>query len=313
MIGLSRNILDMFQTMAALNYKHLHYFWVIAKSGGVARASERLHVTSQSISGQIRLLEESVGEPLFRRSGRNLELTDMGRMVFEYADRAFSAGEELQEALREPPGARQAHFKVGVSNVVGRSVAYRILQPALALSQPPRLICHEGRLADLLADLSVHRLDLVISDRPMDTNLNVRGFNHLLGESGVAFLASPALAKRLRPKFPQSLDGAPMLLHGEDSALRPRLMRWFDQQRVRPRIVAEFDDTALLKAFGQEGAGAFVSPLLVADQIAAQFEVERFGESVEIIDQIYAISGERRLTHRAVVAISQAARNVTYA
>lgn len=299
--------------MAHLNYKHLHYFWAIAKAGGVARASERLHVTPQSISGQIRLLEGSIGAPLFRRSGRNLELTETGRMVFEYADRAFSAGEELQDALRRSPGARQAQFRVGVSNVVGRSLSYRILQPALAMPQPPRLVCREGRLPELLADLAVQRLDLVISDRPMDTHLNVRGFNHLLGESGVAFLASPALANRLRKGFPQSLEGAPMLLHGEDSALRQRLMRWLDQRRLRPRIVGEFDDTALLKAFGQEGAGAYIAPMPVAEEICAQFKVKRFGTSMEVIDQIYAISGERRITHPAVVAISQAARNVTYA
>jgi LysR family transcriptional activator of nhaA len=299
--------------MPALNYKHLHYFWSVAKHGGVARAGERLHVTPQSISGQLRLLEESVGEPLFKRVGRALELTDMGIMVFEYAERMFSAGDELQEALREPPGARQAHFRVGVSNVVGRSLSYRILAPALALENPPRLICQEGKLADLLADLSVNRLDLVISDRPTGTALNVRGFNHLLGQCGVAFLATGPLAAKLKRGFPRSLDGAPMLLHGAESVLRQRLLRWLDAQGIRPRVVAEFDDTALLKAFGEEGAGAFVAPELVASQIARQFEVEIFGRTDEVIDQIYAISGERRITHRAVAAISDAARNVTFA
>lgn len=299
--------------MRALNYKHLHYFWTIAKAGGVGKASERLHVTPQSISGQMRLLEDAIGEPLFRRAGRNLELTDTGRMVLEYAERVFAAGEELQAALRQPLGARQSDFRVGVSNVVGRSTSYKILQPALALDRPPRLICREGRLADLLAELSVHRLDLVISDRPMDASLNVRGFNHLLGESGVAFLAAPALAAQLKRGFPKSLDGAPVLLHGEESALRKRLLRWFDQHDIRPRVVAEFDDTALLKAFGKEGAGFFVAPELVSAQIEREFEVKRFGQAGEVIDQIFAISGERRLTHRAVLAISRAARDITFA
>jgi len=299
--------------MRSLNYKHLNYFWTIAKAGGVAKASERLHVTPQSISGQMRLLEEAIGEPLFRRAGRNLELTDTGRMVLEYAERVFAAGEELQAALRQPLGTRQSDFRVGVSNVVGRSMTYRILQPALALEHPPRLICREGRLADLLAELSVHRIDLVISDRPMDASLNVRGFNHLLGECGIAFLAAPALAARLRRGFPGSLDGAPALLHGEDSALRKRLLRWFEQRDIRPRVVAEFDDTALLKAFGQEGAGFFVAPAVVAAQIEQQFDVRRIGETDEVNDQIFAISGERRLTHPAVLAISRAARDITFA
>jgi len=294
--------------MRALNYKHLHYFWTIAKAGGVAKASERLHVTPQSISGQMRLLEEAIGEPLFRRAGRNLELTDTGRMVMEYAERAFSAGEELQAALRQPLGARQSDFRVGVSNVVGRSLTYRILQPALALDRAPRLICREGRLADLLAELSVHRLDLVISDRPMDASLNVRGFNHLLLESGVTFLATSAVAKPRIGAFPHSLDGAPMLLPGGDSAVRAQLVEWFDRLRIQPRVVADFDDTAVMKAFGQGGAGVFPMPTIVAAETAAQYRVVPVGRTDDVRYQLYAVSTERRLTHPAVVAIRDAAR-----
>jgi LysR family transcriptional activator of nhaA len=300
--------------VSALNYKHLHYFWTIVKAGGVARAAERLHVTPQSISGQIRLLSEAIGEPLLRRAGRNLELTDSGRLVFEYADRAFGAFAELQGALAGAPGARhQPQFRVGVSNVLGRSVAYSLLRPALLLPQPPRLICRDGRLPDLLGELALHRLDLVLSDRPMDTSLNVRAFNHLLGECGITFLAAPTLARRLRGGFPRSLDGAPMLLHGESSALRPRLERWFEQHHVQPRIVAEFDDTALLKAFAQEGAGAFGALTLVADQIAKQYALTAVGRTDEIVEQVYAISTERRVTHPAVLAISRTARNEAFA
>ncbi len=298
--------------MPALNYKHLHYFWTIVKCGGVARAAEKLHVTPQSISGQMKLLAEQIGEPLMRRTGRTVELTEAGRFVFEYADRAFGAFEELQGALTDAPGARQT-FRVGVSNVLGRSVAVAMLRPALQLHQPPRMICRDGRLPDLLGELAVHRLDLVLSDRPMDTSLNVRAFNHLLGECDVTFLAAPALARRVRGRFPQSLDGAPMLLPGESSALRPRLERWFEQHRVRPRIVAEFDDTALLKAFAQEGIGVFAALTLVADQIAKQFEVTPIGRVDEIVEQVYAISTERRVTHPAVLAISQTARNEAFA
>ena len=277
------------------------------------RASEYLNISAQSISGQIKIFEESIGEELFRKVGRGVEMTDAGRMVFEYAERIFSAGSELQEALQTTPNERQLPFRVGVSTVVGRSVAYRVLRPVLMLKQTPRLTCVEGRLPELLAELSVNRLDVVISDRPMDTSFNVRGFNHLLGECGVTFLAAPVLAKKLRKNFPQSIDGAPMLMHGGGSALRMRLMRWLEQHRLKPKIVAEFDDTALLKAFGQEGVGAFIAPSLVAQEVAVQYKLESFGQTNEIVDQSYMISTERRLTHPAVVAMSQAARGVMYA
>jgi len=294
--------------LGSINYKHLHYFWTVAKHGGVVRAAERLHVTPQSISGQLRTLETALGARLLRRSGRNLELTDTGRMAFEYADRAFSAGEELLDALREAPGEHAPIFRVGVSNVLGRSMAYSMLLPALALANAPRLVCRDGRLPELLGELAVHRLDMVLSDRPLDQTVSVRGFNHQLVDCGITILAQPALARRLRGAFPACLDGAPFLLHGEGAAIRPRLMRWFEAQRIRPRVVAEFDDTALLKAFAEEGAGAFAAPTLVASDICKRFGVKVVGASDDVREQVFAISAERRLSHPAVLAISEAAR-----
>jgi LysR family transcriptional activator of nhaA len=295
-----------------LNYKHLHYFWMVAKEGGVGRAAERLHVTPQSISGQLRLLEESLGARLLRRAGRGVELTDTGRMVMEYAERAFGAGDDLLEALRSRRGGHQPVFRVGVSNVLGRSMAFSMLQPALSIAEPPRLVCREGRLGDLLGELALHRLDMVLSDRPMDTTVSVRGFNHQLVDSGVTVLAAPALQRRLKGRFPQCLDGAPWLLQGEDSAVRPRLERWFEASGIRPRVVAEFDDTALLKAFAQGGIGVFAASALVAPEICASFGVKPVGDVDEVREQAFAISVERRLTHPAVVAISDAARRSEY-
>ncbi|MFM1987434.1 MAG: hypothetical protein RJA99_391 [Pseudomonadota bacterium] len=298
--------------MASLNYKHLHYFWTVAKVGGVVRAAETLHVTPQSISGQLRLLEEQVGARLLRRAGRGVELTDTGRMVFEYADRAFTAGDELLGALRARPGEHVGTFRVGVSNVLGRSVAFAMLQPALSIPDAPKLLCREGRLQDLLGELAMHRLDMVLSDRPMDASVSVRAFNHLLIDCGIAVLAAPSLAKRLRGRFPACLDDAPWLLHGETSGVRPRLLRWFEAHGVRPRIVAEFDDTALLKAFAQEGVGCFSAPALVADEICAALGVKTIGRTDEVREQTFAISVERRLSHPAVLAISEAARQTPY-
>jgi len=297
--------------MSALNYKHLHYFWVVAKCGGIGRASEQLHLTPQTISGQISLLEESLGYKLFNRIGRRLELNESGRMVFSYADEIFSLGEELEEMLRHRPGERPLQFTVGVADSVQKSIAYMLLEPALKLPETLRIVCREGKLATLLAGLAIQGLDLVIADGPMPANSNVRGYNHLLGECGVCFLATPTLAKQYKKGFPQSLDGAPFLLQGEDSAVRPRLLKWFEKERIRPRIVGEFDDGALLKEFGEAGTGIFAVPSLVAPQVGRQYGVQEIGRTDAVVEQFYAISVERRLSHPAVVAISAAARKRT--
>ncbi|HEY0845578.1 MAG TPA: transcriptional activator NhaR [Noviherbaspirillum sp.] len=294
--------------MSAINYKHLHYFWVVAKCGGVGRASEQLHLTPQTISGQITQLEEMLGYALFDRIGRRLELTETGRMVFSYADEIFSLGEELEDALRHRPGDRPLQFSVGVVDSVQKSIAYMLLEPAMKLPERLRIVCREGKLASLLAGLAIQSFDIVIADGPMPANSNVRGYSHLLGECDIIFFAAPALAKQFRKGFPHSLDGAPFLLPGEDAAVRPRLLKWFDKERIRPRIVGEFDDGALLKEFGEAGAGIFCMPSVVAAQIKRQYGVVEIGRTNAVVEHFYAISVERRLSHPAVVAISSAAR-----
>lgn len=296
--------------MENLNYKHLHYFWMIAKCGGVAKAGERLHVTPQSISTQMRQLESAIGNALWRRAGRKLELTDTGHLVMDYADRLFTVGEELKDALRA--GSRgHSQFKIGIVDVVAKTMAYRLIAPALQLQEPPRLICREGSFVDLLVQLAVHKLDVVISDRPMHTAMNVRGYNHLLLECGVSFLAVPKLAKKLKAGFPASLHAAPFLLPGNDAAVRLRLQAWFDKLHIRPNVVAEFDDRAMMKAFGQEGAGVFSAPSFVAEEVAKQHDLQIFGSTTEVQEQAYAVTSERRIKHPAAVAISEAAKLVS--
>ena len=294
--------------MNAINYKHLHYFWVVAKSGGIGRASERLHLTPQTISGQIALFEDVLGYPLFNRVGRRLELNDAGRVVLSYADEIFTSGEELQEVLRSRPDGLPLQFRVGVADAVPKAIAYLLLEPSMELPDSLRIVCREGKLNDLLADLAIHRLDIVIADSPMPANIDVRGYNHLLGECSVSFFAAEELAKKYKKGFPKSLDGAPFLMAGEEAAVRPRLMRWFEKERVHPRIVGEFDDGALLQAFGEAGKGIFAAPSAVADQICKQSDVTELGRTNLVTEQFYAISVERQLTHPAVVAISSAAR-----
>lgn len=294
--------------MSKLNYKHLYYFWVVAKSGGITRACERLHLTPQTVSGQLSQFEEVLGERLFKRTGRRQELTDRGQVVLRYAEEIFSLGQELEDVLRHKSGARQLQFRVGISDAVPKVLAYRLIEPALRAQDKLRMICREGKVAALLAELAVNRLDIVIADSPMPPSVEVRAFNHLLGECGITFFATQDLASQYGRNFPSGLDGAPMLIPGDDVASRPRLMRWFEEQRIRPKIVGEFDDGALMMAFGQAGVGVFTAPSAIAAQIRQQFGVVELGNTDAVTERFYAISVERKLTHPAVVAISEAAR-----
>ena len=294
--------------MSALNYKHLHYFWAVAKAGGIARASERLHLTPQTVSGQLSLFEDTLGYKLFTRVGRRLEISDAGRVVLSYADEIFTLGEELEGVMRHPAEGRMPQFRVGVSDAVPKSIAYRLLEPAVRLAEPPCIVCREGKLGSLLAELAVHRLDIVIADSPMSSAISIKGFSHLLGESDMTFFATEQLARKHQGSFPQCLDGAPMLLPGEDVAVRARLKQWFEKLQIQPRVVGEFDDGALQKAFGQGGIGIFAAPSAIAREVGQQYGVVAIGRTAEVTEQFYAISVERRLTHPAVIAISSAAR-----
>ncbi|HED16461.1 MAG TPA: transcriptional activator NhaR [Gammaproteobacteria bacterium] len=291
-----------------INYKHLHYFWVVAKTGSIARASERLHLTPQTISGQLSLLEDHLGEALFNRVGRNLELTETGRLVLSYADEIFSLGGELEEMLRNLPAGRPLVFKVGVADVVPKSIAYRLLAPALQLPEPVRIVCREGSIDSLLAELAVHRVDLVIADGPIPAGVNVRGYNHPLGECGISFFAVPDLARKLGKGFPQCLNGEPLLLPGEMTIVQGRLLKWFDEQHIQPRIIGEFDDSALMKAFGKAGAGVFIAPTPIAAEVEQQYNVKSIGKTDEVRDQFFAISVERKISHPAVASITTMAR-----
>jgi LysR family transcriptional activator of nhaA len=245
---------------------------------------------------------------LFRRSGRNLELADAGQRILSYAEEIFTIGDDLLEVLRGQTTEKTLPFTVGIADSVSKSVAYRLVEPALIIEKPVRLICREGRLAPLLADLAVHRLDMIIADRPMPTHLNVRGYNHLLGESGLTVFGALCLAKSLSGSFPAVLDNAPFLLPGEDVAIRPKLIQWLEVNNLHPRIIGEFDDSAMVKAFGQAGAGLFIAPTAIAEHVCEQYKVTAIGRIDTVVEQVYAITTERRLTHPAIVAISKAAR-----
>ena len=295
--------------MANLNFKHLRYFWMVAKSGSIARASEHLHLTPQSISGQLSEFEAALGVDVFRRVGRGLELTEAGQRMLGYAEQIFSLGDELLDALRDDTHSQTVTFRVGIADSVPKMVAYRLVEPSLNFSEPVKLVCREGRLTTLLADLAVHRLDMVIADRTMPDNLNVRGYDHFLGESGVSVFGAGSLVKQFAKPFPHLLDGAPFLLPGIEVALHARLMRWFEAERLPPRIVGEFDDSALLKAFGQAGAGFFVAPTAIETHVVRQNDVAVVGRIETVREQIYAITNERKLTHPIIAAICRFAQH----
>lgn len=290
-----------------LNYHHLFYFWMTAREGGVTAASERLRIAQPTISTQIRVLENQFGEKLFRKVGRKLELTEVGRMVYGYAEEIFSIGQELMDNVRGRGGGRPVRFIVGVADVVPKLVAYRLLQPALMLDEPVRMTCHEDKPEKLLPELATHALDLVLTDAPLSGSIHVRAFNHQLGESTVSLFAAPELAKKLRRGFPKSLDGTPMLMPTDNTVLRRALDTWLADRGIHPRIVAEFEDSALLKSFGQSGAGVFPGTSAISAEICAQHRVQQIGTIDDVTERYYAISVERRIRHPAVAAVVAAA------
>jgi len=294
--------------MSSLNFKHLRYFWAVAANGTIARASEILHVTPQTISGQLRELEEQMNAKLFQKSGRNLVLTETGRLVFSYADEMFRLSDELQDVMEGRTPGTALTLTVGVAMVVPKLLAYRVLEPVLQMDESVRLVCQEASLADLLADLSIHKVDLVLADAPMSPALNIRAYNHLLGESGLSFFTVKNKARKYAAGFPDSLDGAPMLMPTSSSALRRSLEQWFERQGIKPVIVAEFEDRALMKAFGEADAGIFTSPTTVEEDVVAKYGVRVIGRTEDIKEHFYAISAERRIKHPAVSAITEAAR-----
>ncbi len=295
--------------MEWLNYHHLLYFWMAAREGSIAQASKKLLLAQPTITGQIRALENTLGEKLFARSGRNLVLTDVGRTVYRYANEIFSLGRELTDVLKGRPAGHPVRLVVGISDELPKLIVYRLLQPALTLPEPVQIVCQEDRPERLLAELATSGLDLVLTDQPAGPLIRVRAFSHLLGSCGVSIFGTAPLVAKYRQNFPASLDGAPFLLPMEDATLRRSLEQWFDGQKVRPRVAGEFRDSSLLKTFGQAGIGLFASPTVTEKEVRQQYGVSVAGRTETIIERFYAISVERKLKNPAVVAIAEAARD----
>lgn len=292
-----------------MNLRHLRNFWTVARMGGVAKAAERLDLTSQTVSGQVRQLEEDLGVALFRPAGRGLELTEAGRMALSYADEILQLGDEMKSALASRQRQPLPVLRVGITDVVPKTIAYRLLVPVGGLPEPVRLVCREGAIDMLLAELALHRLDLLVTDRPMPAGLSIRGHNHKLGESGLAFFGAADLNLGKRA-FPDCLNDAPLLLPGVGATVRGQIDRWLSEHRLSPRIVGEFDDGALMKAFGQAGVGYFPGPALLSGEICARYEVDCLGTTDEITEGFWAISVERRIAHPAIKVVVDAARTL---
>jgi LysR family transcriptional regulator, transcriptional activator of nhaA len=295
--------------MEWLNYHHLQYFWVVAREGSIVRASEELRLAHPTISGQIHKLEEVLGEKLFSRRGRNLVLTEAGRVAFRYADEIFSLGREFTDTLKGRATGRPLRLVVGVADVLPASLVRRFLEPAFHLGQPVRVVCRADKSVDeFVAELALHRVDVVIADGPVGSGVSVRAFSHPLGECGTSFFAAPKLASSMKRRFPRSLDGVPFLLPGAPSTVRRSLEQWLVSQDVHPTIVAEFDDSALARAFGVDGMGVFAAPTVIESEILQQSAVRVIGRAEEVRQQFYALSVERKIKHPAVVAICKSAR-----
>ena len=292
--------------MTPLNYKHLHYFWVVAQEGSITRAAERLGVAVQTISGQLSLLERQLGKALFNSQGRGLVLSEAGRTALGFADQIFQLGDALVDAIQSSDNESTLRLRAGISDGIPKLLAYRLLSSVTSMPVDVRLICDEGEFETLLADLALHRLDVVLTDRAAPVGGNLTVFSTRLGDFENGLFAIPALVERYRPGFPQSLDGAPMLLPTRHNAIRGRIDRWLESTGVRPKIVAEFEDSALLNTFGRGGLGIFPAPLALADQIAAQLNAQTLGPMAGVSEQIYAISNERRIRHPAIEVLCAA-------
>lgn len=290
-----------------LNYKHLHYFWVVAQEGSITRAAERLGVAVQTISGQLSLLEKQLGKALFNSQGRGLVLSEAGRLALGYADQIFQLGDALISALQNDDSESALRLRAGISDGIAKLLAYQLLSTVTAMPNEIRLICDEGEFEDLLADLALHRLDVVLTDRPAPLGGNIKVFNTRLGDFSTALYATPTLAERYSKNFPASLNGAPLLLPTRHNALRGHIDRWLEQHQLRPKIVGEFEDSALLNTFGRGGLGIFPAPTALAEQVASQLNARLLGEMAGVSEQIYAISNERRIRHPAIEVLCRTA------
>ncbi|HWI19448.1 MAG TPA: transcriptional activator NhaR [Vicinamibacterales bacterium] len=291
-----------------LNYHHLLYFWTIVREGSVSKAAERLRLSQPTVSAQIRKLEGALEVKLFERHGRGLRLTDAGRVVYQYADDIFPVGREMIETLRGRPTEQRGRITIGIANAVPKLIVHRLLKPLLHGGDAPHLLCVEDNTESLLTRVAAFAVDVVIADRPAPPHARVKVFNHALGESAMTFFAAAAVAARLRRTFPRSLDGQPMLLPAPQTAVRQALDTWFDAQRLRPRILAEFEDSALLKAFGRESNAVFAAPSAIAADVKRLYQVASIGQATTVRETYYAISAQRRVTHPGVLAITRGAR-----
>lgn len=294
-----------------LNYHHLQYFWKVARAGSIRAAAAEMRVSPPAISMQLNSLEETLGEPLFERTRRKLVLTDVGRVVYEYADEIFNLGSELLEAVRSRPTGRPLRLVVGIVDVLPKLIAQWLIEPALQLEEPVRIVCREASADKLVAQLALHELDVVLSDSPFDPSLNIKAYNHLLGECGITFVGAPGVLPRGR--FPRSLNHAPMLLPTDNTALRRALDQWFGSLDIHPEIVGEFEDYALLRLFGEAGRGIFPLPSIFERQLHRASGIRRLGSTEAVRSRFYAISLERKLQHPGVMAICGAARRELFA
>ncbi len=294
--------------MEWINYHHLLYFWTVAKEGSIVKASEVLHLAQPTISGQIKRFEEVLGEKLFEKRGRNLILTEVGRLVFRYADEIFTLGREMQDVLQGRPTNRPPKMVIGISSSFPRLIAHMLLAPTIEQLGPINLVCREDKPEILLTELAIHNLDLVLSDAPMDPSIRVKAYNHLLGECGLTIYGSSEMVKRYKRSFPQSLDGAPFLLPTENTVIRQSMDQWFLSREIHPQIVGEFEDSILLKVFGQSGMGLFPAPSVIVDEMRKRYNVSPVGTLDEVRVKFYAVSVEKKLKHPVLVAINEEAR-----